>query len=114
MAEQRLVNTVSAVALILTCVAVTNRTHWPRPKNGASPVTVQFLTREGCVNSPLMLANLRQAMDQTKIEVVLCIVDQAMLPNTDPRRGYATPTILVNDVDLFGCPLPTAPLPPPS
>ncbi|MCI0677340.1 MAG: hypothetical protein L0Y42_16390, partial [Phycisphaerales bacterium] len=34
---------------------------------------------------------------------------QEQLPENDIRRGYPTPTILVNGRDLFGLPEPTGP-----
>ncbi len=36
-------------------------------------------------------------------------IDQEALPHGDIRRGYPTPTILVNGRDLFGLPEPEGP-----
>ncbi len=36
----------------------------------------------------------------------MTLVDISKLPETDPRRGYGAPTILVNGKDLFEAPIP--------
>lgn len=77
-------------------------------------IRVVFLTRDGCANTPVLLANLRAAAESSDQPVDLDIVNQGSLPATDVRLGYATPTILYNNRDLFGSPTPEPPFPAPS
>ena len=82
----------------------------------APPVTTDltFLTREGCVATQTMLANARQALGTMADAQPLQVVDLDALPRDDIRRGYPTPTLLVNNVDAFGLPQPTPPIPDPT
>ena len=75
---------------------------------------VQFLTRDGCKNTPVMLENLKAAIEAKHILADVTVIHQASLPAEDPRVGYPTPTILVNDKDIFGLPVPQQPYPEPS
>ncbi len=74
-----------------------------------------FLTREGCVLTDEMRANLDAALTQTgDARLAYRVVDLASLPADDPRRGYPTPTILREGRDLFGMPTPVPPFPDPT
>jgi hypothetical protein len=42
------------------------------------------------------------------------VVDLDTLPQDDVRRGYPTPTVLVDGADLFGMAAPTQPNPQPT
>jgi len=77
-------------------------------------VHVVFLTRDGCSNTPVLLANLKTVAKSFGQPLDYDIVNQGTLPATDARVGYATPTILYDDRDLFGLPIPKPPFPPPS
>lgn len=86
------------------------------PTNVDDPRTIDVIvvTREGCSNTPALLDNLRSAIDAMGLAVKCRVVDQATLDPTDPRSAYPTPTILLNDCDIFGLPIPEPPFPPPS
>ena len=73
-----------------------------------------FLTREGCVNSATMRANLDEALRNLHRPVVYQLIDQGTLPAADPRTGYPTPTLLAGERDLFGMPTPSSPFPEPT
>ncbi len=75
---------------------------------------LEFLTRDGCRNTPVMLENLKQAIAEGKISADYTIIQQASLKPDDPRTGYPTPTILVNGKDIFDLPVPAPPFPEPS
>ena len=82
----------------------------------ANPTRLQleFLTRDGCKNTPVMLENLKAAIAEGKISAEVIVIHQAALPQDDPRTGYPTPTILLNGKDIFGLAVPTPPFPDPS
>lgn len=69
-------------------------------------VKIVFLTREGCANTPTMRANLDKALHDLGGTQSYQIIDAATLQEKDTRRSYGTPTILVEDNDLFGRPRP--------
>ena len=82
-------------------------------KVSADTIHVEFLTRDGCANTPVLLANLETAMESFE-SVTYEIVNQETLPVNDVRIGYATPTILYDNRDLFGLPTPEPPFAAPS
>lgn len=67
-----------------------------------------FLTRDGCVNTTTMRTRLDEALTALGWSKDYQFIDADTLKDTDPRRGYGTPTILYKDVDLFGMPEPPA------
>ena len=69
-------------------------------------VNLVFLTREGCANTPTMRANLDKALHDLGWTQSYQTIDAATLQKDDTRRSYGTPTILVEDNDLFGKPKP--------
>jgi hypothetical protein len=73
-----------------------------------------FLTRDGCVNTPDMEANLDEALRALGLALDYPVVNIGKLPKSDVRRGYPTPTVLYKGHDIFGLPTPTPPLPDPS
>lgn len=73
-----------------------------------------FLAREGCAATQTMLTNVRQALGAMPDTPQLQVVDLDTLPRKDVRRGYPTPTLLVNNVDAFGLSQPTPPIPEPT
>ena len=79
-----------------------------------SEVELEFLTRDGCRNTPQLLENLKAAISSGKLRARFAVVHQGTLPPEDPRNGYPTPAILVNGRDVFGLPVPQAPFPEPS
>lgn len=76
--------------------------------NTARP-QIELLGFPGCPNTPTMRDNLRAALASIGAGWSFVDTDQEQLPVGDMRRGYPTPTVLVNGRDLFGLPVPTAP-----
>ena len=70
-----------------------------------------FLTRDGCVNTTTMRANLIEALRSLGQPAEYTVIDADTLPDSDPRGGYGTPTVLVGGADLFGMPEPSMPHP---
>lgn len=77
------------------------------------PIHLVFLTREGCANTPVLLANLKAVAESFDLPVDYEVLDQGTLSPTDGRVGYPTPTILYDNRDLFGLPKPEPPFPAP-
>ena len=75
---------------------------------------VVFLTRGGFVSTPAMRASLDAALKAINRPADYAVVDLDTLAKTDSRTGYATPTVLVANRDLFGLPVPTPPFPEPT
>lgn len=69
---------------------------------------IEFLTRDGCVATDRMRANLDLALKKLNRSVKYTVTDVDTLDATDSKRGYGTPTVLVNGQDLFGMPAPEA------
>ena len=78
------------------------------------PVRLEFLTRDGCKNTPRVSANLEKAVANLDQKINIQIVHQSTLSPDDPRIGYPTPTILLNGEDIFGSSRPIPPFPAPS
>lgn len=66
--------------------------------------TITLLGFPGCPNTPELAQRLDEALRIARIDTPATPVDLAALPESDTRRGYAAPTILVGDRDLFGQP----------
>lgn len=75
---------------------------------GDTPPPIQFLTRDGCVQTDRMRANLDAALKRVSWPTSYAITDADTLDAKDPKRGYGTPTVLLNGIDLFGMPTPEA------
>ncbi len=73
-----------------------------------------FLTRDGCVNTETMRANLDDALTVLGWSKDYQFVDADTLEASDPRGGYGTPTVLDASGDLFGMPEPPVPHPEPT
>lgn len=67
---------------------------------------IQFLGRSDCPHSPAMENNFVSALETSGILEKYKYIDLASLPAEDYRRGYGTPTVLINGEDLFGMPKP--------
>jgi len=91
-----------------------NNSQSQSPQMSPDPIHVVFLTRDGCANTPVLLANLKSVAESFDPPVDYLVVNQGTLLLTDARIGYATPTILYDNRDLFGLPKPLAPFPAPS
>jgi hypothetical protein len=84
----------------------------PRPTTMKNDLV--FVTRDGCEHTPDMLINVNDALRALGLPLDYQIVNLGTLPQTDPRSGYPTPTVLYHNRDLFGMPEPTPPFPEPS
>ena len=74
-----------------------------------------FLTRAECVNTAAMRARLDEALVAPGLAYDVRNYRRAdTLPETDPRRGYGTPTILYQNADVFGMREPSATKNPPT
>ena len=73
-----------------------------------------FITRDGCVNTPDMFNNLDDALRSLNLALDYQVVSLGRLPQSDPRTGYPTPTVLYRGRDVFGMPEPTPPFPEPT
>lgn len=80
----------------------------------ASTKDLVFLTRDGCVNTVTMRANLDEALQALALPTDYQLIDVDTLPASDPRGGYGTPTVLFAGRDLFGMDEPPVPHPPPT
>lgn len=69
---------------------------------------IELLGFPGCPNTPAMRENLRAALGSSP-GATFADMNQEALPESDIRRGWPTPTILVNGHDLFGMPAPSTP-----
>lgn len=70
-----------------------------------------FLTRDGCVNTTTMRANLDEALRSLGLSTDYQVIDLGTLDDSDPRGGYGPPTVLYKSRDLFGLPEPAPPHP---
>src|SRR4030095_1383288 len=75
---------------------------------------IEFLTRDGCVQTEVMRVRLDEAIQGLLSPLAYSVVDIDALPATDARKGYPTPTILRGGIDLFGMAQPTPPHPKPT
>lgn len=69
---------------------------------------IELLGFPGCPNTPEMRTNLKAAIASIGAGWTFTDTDQERLPDSDLRRGWPTPTVLVNGSDLFGMAPPTA------
>lgn len=76
--------------------------------NAAQPA-IELLGFADCPNTPELRDNLNAALASIGKGWTFTDTDQEKLPEGDLRRGWPTPTILVNGRDLFGMPAPAAP-----
>ena len=70
--------------------------------------SVLVLSMPGCPNAKSMTANLTEACRTLGIECRIDQVNLETLAEDDPRRGWGSPTVLVNGADLIGAERPTA------
>lgn len=74
----------------------------------AAKPAIELLGFPGCPNTPEMRTNLKAALASFGAGWTFADTDQETLPEGDIRRGWPTPTVLVNGRDLFGMAPPTA------
>ena len=68
----------------------------------STAMRITFLGSPSCPNTPKLRENLKLAVDKLGVTVGLEDINQDLLPDSDPLRRYPTPTILLNDHDLYG------------
>lgn len=75
-------------------------------QRSAAMIEVEVLGFDGCPNTPVMQERVAEAVLALGEGYRVVEVDQEALEESDARRGYPTPTVLVNGADLFGMPMP--------
>ena len=115
--HRRLRGRASLILFVLSTAVVGSCTgHQSRPSGEGMRIAgssqLVFLTRNGCVNTGLMRANVDTALKSLGMAPNYRLVDLDTLPENDPRKGYPTPTLLYANRDVFGMPEPPASHPP--
>ena len=64
---------------------------------------------DGCPNTPRMIQAVKEAAKRLGPAWTVRLVDLEDLPEQDIRRGYGSPSVLLDGRDLFGAPLPDSP-----
>lgn len=90
------------------CAATADHAARTAAVNAQQPA-IELLGFPGCPNTPAMRENLSAALASIGRGWTFTDINQEELPEGDLRRGWPSPTILVNGRDLFGMPVPTAP-----
>lgn len=67
-----------------------------------APLTVELLGYPDCPNIPALRANLKAALAKLQRDCEFTDTNLDTLPDDDARRGYPSPTILVNGRDVSG------------
>jgi hypothetical protein len=75
----------------------------------AAQPKIELLGFPECPNTPALRDNLNAALASMDAGWTFSDINQEALPEGDLRRGWPSPTILVNGCDLFGMPAPTTP-----
>jgi len=102
--------TLVGCAALGACMAACTKGHLTASEH--QPMTadqprIELLGFPDCPNTPALRENLKAALDSMAKGWVFIDTDQEKLPESDPRRGWPSPTILVNGHDLFGMPAPS-------
>lgn len=96
------------VAGVASCASNQRPASRSQTMHAAQPA-IELLGFPGCPNTPELRESLRAALTSIGEGWTFKDTNQEALPVHDLRRGWPTPTILVNGRDLFGMPAPTAP-----
>lgn len=96
----------SILLLAAGCAGTQTKPIRSDPVDKSQPAIV-LLGFADCPNTPILRENLSAALASLNNGWTFTEVDQEQLPSGDLHRGYPTPTILLNDRDLFGLPVPT-------
>jgi hypothetical protein len=81
----------------------------PRSKTSFVFDWLEFVASPVCVYAPTLMVNLNDALRILDWRDDYRFIDTDALPETDPRRGYPSPTLLWNGTEIFGAPEPTPP-----
>lgn len=98
----------AVLGLLAGCAAPTVHPGRSAAVNTVQP-KIELLGFDDCPNTPAMRANLVAALASIGGGWTFADSNQEELPEGDLRRGYPTPTVLVNGRDIYGLPVPTAP-----
>ena len=99
----RLWRLIAIVSVLCSCGAAPRQN---QPLVPAMPV-IELLSFADCPNTPVLRAARGNAWALPGRGWTFTETNQERLPESDIRRGYPTPTVLVNQRDLFGLPEPT-------
>lgn len=99
-----------AGAAALLSAAGCGRDHSPHPETQEVEVkrALTVLYFDGCPNTPGFVEATEQAAARLGAGWRVELVDLQSLPEDDLRRGYGSPTVLLDGRDLFGAPDPTS------
>lgn len=75
----------------------------------ASSLQIEILGSDDCPNTPPLRANVQGAVTKLRLNAKVEYIAQDKLATDDLRRGWPTPTVLVNGKDLFCMSPPTKP-----
>ena len=81
----------------------------PTARASVSGIRIEILGFEDCPNTPPLRANVQQAVTNLKLHATVEYIAQDKLAADDLRRGWPTPTVLVNGKDLFDMAPPNSP-----
>lgn len=81
----------------------------PSAQASASALKIEVLGFDDCPNTPPLRANVQEAVTMLKLQAKIEYIAQDKLSTDDLRRGWPTPTVLVDGRDLFGMAPPTVP-----
>jgi hypothetical protein len=77
--------------------------------DGRRAMSVELLGFPGCPNTPELRESVRAAIASVGGGITFEEVNQEALDESDRRRGWPAPTVLVDGSDLFGMPAPQSP-----
>ncbi len=100
-----IVNIIFGTLVAFSLLSCATGQHTTMDINTTAP-SIEFLYFDGCPNTPQLREYLEAALEQSNDSFTA--IDLTQLPDTDIRRGYGSPTILVNGHDLFDIPEPTS------
>ena len=98
----------AVLGVLAGCAAMPDKTTRPIAMNADQPA-IELLGFPGCPNTPELRDSLTSALASIRKGWTFKDTNQEALPEHDLRRGWPTPTVLVNGRDLFEMPAPTAP-----
>ncbi len=101
-----IVNIIFGTLIAFSLLGCATGQHTTMDINTTTP-SIEFLSFDGCPNTPLLREYLEAALEQSNGS--FATIDLTQLNDTDIRRGYGSPTILVSRHDLFDMPEPTSP-----
>ena len=66
-------------------------------------MVIEFLSFEGCPHAPILRQRLDEALRELGLTVTPVSIDlEQLFQAKDSRSGFGSPTVLVDEVDLFG------------